>query len=62
MDTKFFWKAIKLLLYDKVVGKDRMHLAENNEILKTELETKETFNCFSFFFLLNVVKNFKISK
>ena len=44
MDNKLFWKTIKPLFSDKIVTRDRIHLAENGEVVKTELETVETLN------------------
>ena len=34
------------LLLDKVAGKDKLHLIENNELVKTDLETAEVLNNF----------------
>ena len=39
VDNKFFSKTVKPLISDKVVAKDKIHLIENNEIVKTYLET-----------------------
>ena len=39
VDNKLFWKTVKPLLSDKVAGKDITHLIENNELVKTGLET-----------------------
>ena len=47
-DNKLFWKTVKLLLSDKVAGKDEIHLIENNELVKTDLETAEVLNNFFF--------------
>ena len=33
---------------EKVTGKDRIHLIENNELVKTDLETAEVLNNFFF--------------
>ena len=46
MDNKLFWKTVKPLLSDKVMGKDHIHLVENDELIKTDLETAEIFNNF----------------
>ena len=46
MDNKLFWKTIKSSLSDKIVTRDRIHLTENGEVVKTELETAETLNNF----------------
>ena len=40
-DNKLFWKTVKRLLSDKVAGKDEVHLIENDELDKTDLETAE---------------------
>ena len=44
MDNKLFWKTIKPLFSDKIVTTDIIHLTENGEVAKTELETAETLN------------------
>ena len=44
IDNKLFWKSVKPLLPDKVAGKDVIHLIENNELVKTDLETAEILN------------------
>ena len=46
IDNKLLWKTVKLLLSDKVAGKDKIHLIENNELVKTDLQTAEVFNNF----------------
>ena len=46
MDDKLFWKTIKPSFSDTIVTRDRLHLAENGEVVKTELETAETLNNF----------------
>ena len=43
-DYKYSWKLIISFLRDKVVGKDRIHLTENNEIVN--LKTVEILNTF----------------
>ena len=43
---KLFWKTVEPFLSDKVVGKDRIHLTENNKIVKTDLKTEEIFIIF----------------
>ena len=48
VDNKFFWKTVKLLLSNKVVGKDEVHLMENNEPVKTDIETTVVLNNFIF--------------
>ena len=52
-DDKLFWKTIKRSFSNKIVTRDRMHMIENDEIVKTELETAETLNNF----FGNVIKN-----
>ena len=46
INNKLFWKTVKLLLSDKVAGKDQIHLIENNELVKTDPETAEVLNNF----------------
>ena len=46
IDNKLFWKTIKPSFSDKIVTRDRIHLTENGEVVKTELETAETLNNF----------------
>ena len=40
------FKTVKPLVYDKVTGKDKTHLIENDELLKTDLETAKVLNTF----------------
>ena len=47
-DNKLFWKTVKPLLSDNVAGKGEIHLIENNELVKTDLETAEVLNNFFF--------------
>ena len=55
VDNKLFWKTVKS---DNVAGKDKNHLIENNELVKTDLETAEVLNnLFS-----NIVQNLDISR
>ena len=58
MGNKLFWKTIKPSFSDKIVTRDRIHLTENGEVVKTELETAETLNNF----FGNVIKNLMIPK
>ena len=58
MDNKLFWKTIKPSFSDKIVTRDKVHLTENGEVVKTELETPETLNNF----FGNVIKNLMIPK
>ena len=58
MDNKLFWKTIKLSFSDTIVTRDRIHLTENGEVVKTELETAEALNNF----FGNVIKNLMIPK
>ena len=46
MDNKLFWKTIKPSFSDKILARDRIHLTENGEVVKTELETAETLNSY----------------
>ena len=46
MDNKLFSKTIKPSFSDNIVTRDRIHLTENGEVVKTELETAETLNFF----------------
>ena len=48
VDNKVFWKTVKLLLSDKVVGKEKIYLNQNNELVKTDLETDEALNLFQY--------------
>ena len=45
-------------LSGKVAGKDEIHLIENNELVKTDLETAEVLNNF----FSNIVQNLNISR
>ena len=58
MDNKLFWKTTKPSFSDRIVTRDRIHLTENGEVVKTELETAETLNIF----FGNVIKNLMILK
>ena len=58
MNNKLFWKTIKPSFSDKIVTRDRIHLTENGEVVKTELETAETLNNF----FGNVIKSLMIPK
>ena len=58
MDNKLFWKKIKPSFSDKIISRDRIHLTENGEVVKTELETAETLNIV----FGNVIKKIMIPK
>ena len=58
VDNKLFWKTVKPLLSDKVGGKDKIHLIENNELVKTDLETTMVLNKF----FSNIGQNLDISR
>ena len=58
MDNKLFWKTRKPSFSDKIVTRDRIHLTENGEVVKTELETAEALNNF----FGNVIINLMIPK
>ena len=57
-DNKLFWKAVKLLLSDKVADKDNINVIEKNYFVKTDLETDEGLNRF----FSNTVQNLDISR
>ena len=40
-DNKLFWKTVKPSLSDKVAGMDKIHLIENNELIKSDSKTAE---------------------
>ena len=42
MENKVFWKTMKPSFYDKIVTREKIHLTENREVVKTELETAQT--------------------
>ena len=44
VDNKLFWKTVKSVLSDNIAGKDKIHLIENNELVKSDLETGEVLN------------------
>ena len=56
--NKLLWKVVKSLLYNKVAGKDKIHLIEKSELLKTDLQTAEILNNF----FSNTVQNLDISR
>ena len=58
VDNKLFWKTVKPLLSDKVAGKDKIHLIESNELVKTDLETAEDLSNF----FINIIQNLDISR
>ena len=53
-----FVKQQNLSFSYKIVTRDRIHLTENGEVVKTEFETAETLNNF----FGNVIKNLMIPK
>ena len=55
VDNKLFWKTVKPLLSDKVAG---THLVENNELVKTDLETAEVLNNF----FSNIIQNLDLPR
>ena len=59
LNNKSFWKTVKPFLSDKTHGNDKIHLIENDHLLKTDLETAEFFND-SFF--SNIVQNLNIQR
>ena len=58
IDDKLFWKAVSPFLSDKIVGKSNIHLTENGELTKQDLETAEILN-YSF---PNIVQNLDITR
>ena len=58
IDNKLFWKTVKRFLSNKILGKGKIHLTENGELIKTGLETEEIQNdLFS-----NIVQNLDITR
>ena len=57
-DNKLFWKTVKPFLSDKVSGVDKIHLIENNELIKSDSKTAETLNNF----FSNIVQNLNIAR
>ena len=45
-DNKLFLKTVEPLLSDKFGGKDQIYLIENNELVKTDMETAEVLSAF----------------
>ena len=58
IDNKKFWKAVKPLLSDKSVSREKINLTENEKVLTSESETAETLNNF----FSNIVKKLEILK
>ena len=58
VDNQLFRKTVKPLQFDNVAGKNEIHLIENNELVKTDLETAEVLNNF----FSNIVQNLDISR
>ena len=44
IDNKLFWKTVKPFLSDKIVVKNKIHMTENGELIKTDIETAEILN------------------
>ena len=55
-DNKNFWKTVKILLSDKSINSDKIHLNESGELINSESKTAEVLNEF----FSNIVKNLKI--
>ena len=55
-DNKKFWRTIKLYLSDMSVKCDKIHLNENENLIKGESETAEVLNNF----FSNIIKKLKI--
>ena len=58
MDNKLLWKTVKPLQSDKVTGKGKINLIENNELIKSDLENAKVFNDF----FTSIVQNLDISR
>ena len=41
IDNKIFWEALKPFLSDKIVDKNKIHLTENGEFIRIDLELAE---------------------
>ena len=37
IDNKLFWKTVETFLSDKIMGKKKIHLTDNGELIKTEI-------------------------
>ena len=58
IDNKLLWKAVSPFLSDKIVRKNKIHLTENVELIKPDLETAEILNdSFS-----NIAQNLDITR
>ena len=58
IDNKLLWKAVSPFLSNKIVGKNKIHLTENGELIKPDLETAEILNdSFS-----NIAQNLDITR
>ena len=58
VDNKLFWKTVKPFLSEKMSGMDKIHLIENNELIKNDLKTAEVLNNF----FSNIVQNLNIAR
>ena len=58
VDNKLFWKTVKPFLSEKMSGMDKIHLIENNELIKNDLKTAEFLNNF----FSNIVQNLNIAR
>ena len=58
LDNKLFWKTVKPFLSEKMSGMDKIHLIENNELIKNDLKTAEVLNNF----FSNIVQNLNIAR
>ena len=45
-DDKKFWKTVKLLLSDKSINRDKIHLNENGELINSKSKTAEVVKKF----------------
>ena len=55
-DNKTFWKTVKPFLSGKIVSKEKITLAENNEIISEDSDVAQTLNSF----FSNIKTNLKI--
>ena len=61
MDNKLLWKTVKPLQSDKVTGKSKINSIENNELVKTDLETAEISSIVQNRLFTSIVQNLDIS-
>ena len=61
VDNKLLWKTVKPLQSDKVTGKSKINSIENNELVKTDLETAEISSIVQNRLFTSIVQNLDIS-